>query len=169
MLIDIFDQQYDTLSRGIKEPYNSWRTSRLKEIEAIREADRVQNSERAKAVAVGVLGVLAGAAVAAGNQGGNCYSCGRRRRGAVTIANRASEQAESETSMRRAALQDLGNTMSSDVKPTVLEVKGKTVELKGTIEQQFITWREVLKELRESETTPLQKPTTPQPNPTVGT
>lgn len=177
MLIDTFDQQYETLVRSVKVPYNNWRTSRLKEIEAIREADRVKNSENAKAVAVGVLGVLAGAAVAAGNRGGNCYSCtaaggaiaGAGVAIAVQMAERASIQAESETNMRRAALEELGNTMSSDVKPTVLEVEGKTVELKGTIEQQFNAWRDVLKDLRDSETAPLQKPTAPQAAPTVGT
>src|SRR3546814_5502422 len=84
------------------------------------------------------------------------------------MANRASEQAEAETNMRQAALEGIGNTLSSDVKPTVLEVEGKTVELKGTIEQQFSAWRDVLKELRENETAPLQKPTTPQKSPTVG-
>lgn len=177
MLIDTLDQQYDTLARGIKTPYNNWRTSRLKEIAALREADRVKNSEQAKAVAVGVLGVLAGAAVASQGGSGNCYGCGTTGAviagGAVAIAvqmaNRASEQAESETNMRRAALEELGNSMSSDVKPTVLEVEGKSVELKGTIEQQFSTWRDVLKELRESETAPLQKPTTPLPGRPVGT
>lgn len=177
MLIDTFDQQYETLARSLKAPYNSWRTSRLKEIDAIREADRVANAEKSKAVAVGVLAVLAGAALASQNSNGSCYSCstaggaiaGAGVAVAVQMATRASQQAESETNMRRAALEELGNSMTSDVKPTVLEVEGKTVELKGTIEQQFSAWRDVLKELRESETAPLQKPTTPQSAPTVGT
>lgn len=177
MLIDTFDQQYESLARSLKTPYNNWRTSRLKEIAAIREADRVANAEKSKAVAVGVLAVLAGAAAASGNSRGTCYGCaaaggaiaGAGVAIAVQMAERASAQAESETNMRRAALEELGNSMSSDVKPTVLEVEGKTVELKGTIEQQFSAWREVLKELRESETAPLQKLTKPQAAPTVGT
>src|SRR3546814_17803185 len=90
-------------------------------------------------VAVGVLGFLVGAAAAAQNSDGNCYSCataGAAIAGgavaiAVQMANRASEQAEAETNMRQAALEGIGNTLSSDVKPTVLEVEGKTVEQIG--------------------------------------
>src|SRR3546814_1794534 len=102
-------------------------------------SDLVKNSEQAKAVAVGVLGVLVGAAAASQNSNGNCYSCataGAAIAGgavaiAVQMANRASEQAEAETNMRQAALEGIGNTLSSDVKPTVLEVEGKTVEQIG--------------------------------------
>jgi len=162
-LIDTLDQQYDGLAKSISDPYTLWRASRLKEINAIREVDKVQNEEQAKAVAAGVFGVLLGVALASqSNSGGGCYGCTTAgvavAAGAVAIgvqmATRASEQAASETALRRTALEELGNSLATDVKPTIVEVEGKTVELKGTVEEKFKAWREVLQSLQELETGP---------------
>lgn len=159
LLIDTLDQQYEGLARSVRTPYDQWRTSRLREIEALREVDRVNNQEKAKAVAVGTLAILAGAALAAGNKGGNCYGCattgavvaGAGVAIAVQMASKASEQAESEANLRRANLIELGNSLRSDVQVTVVEVEGKTIELKGSIEEKFKNWKAALEELRASE------------------
>jgi hypothetical protein len=163
LLVDTLDQQYDGLSRGVGEAYTKWRTSRLKEINALRESDRVQNNERAKGAAIGVLGVLAGVAIASQNRGGSCYGCtsaglavgGIAVAVGAQMAVKAYEQASSETQLHKAALEELGQSLATDVKPTVVEVEGKTVELKGTVEQKFQSWREVLQNLRDSENAPL--------------
>lgn len=144
-LVDTLDQQYDGLARGVGGAYTNWRTSRLKEIGSIRETDRVKNEEQAKAVAVGMLAILAGAAVASQNRNGSCYNCttagvavaGVGVAYAVQMAVKASEQASAETSLHKAALEELGQSLTSDVKPTVVEVEGQTVELRGTIEEKF--------------------------------
>ena len=168
-LVDTFDEQYDGLARGVGDAYTNWRSSRFKEITAIRTADEVKNAETAKGIAVGVLAVLAGAAIA--SQGGSsCYGCGTAGvlvAGAgvaigAQMAIKASEQASAETKLRQAALEELGHSLVADVRPTVIEVEGKTFELKGTIEEKFQAWRQVLKELYESENTPLG--VTPSPS-----
>ena len=163
LLVDTLDQQYDGLSRGVGGAYTQWRSSRLKEIHAIRESDRAKNEEQAKAVAIGVLGILAGAAVASQDRGGRCPGCSTAGVAvgtiavayAVQMAMKASEQASAEASMHKAALEELGNSLTGDVKPTVVEVEGQTVELRGTVEQKFQQWREVLKGLRDNETAPV--------------
>ncbi len=168
LLVDTLDQQYDGLARSVGDAYTQWRSSRLKEINAIRASDKMQNEEQAKAITVGVLGVLAGAALASQNRRGNCPSCVTTgvAVGAVAVAVgvqmavKASEQATAETELRKAALEELGQSLAADVKPTVVEVEGKTVELKGTIEEKFKSWRELLQSLRDNETAPLA-PVTP--------
>lgn len=152
-LIDTLDQQYDSLARDISGAYSQWRLARLKEIDAIREAERVKRDEQGKAVAIGILGVLAGAALASNN---NCYSCattgaaiaGATAAIAVQKATQASEQAEAETKLRKLALAELEQSLINDVKPIVIDVEGRTVTLTGTVEEKFRKWREVLKELR---------------------
>lgn len=161
-LVDTLDQQYDGLARNVGDAYTQWRTSRLKEINAIRETDRVKNQEQTKAAAVGILGALAGVAIASQSRKG-CYGCttagvavgGVAVAVGVQMAVKASEQATAETSMRKAALEELGQSLSTDIKPTVIEVEGKTVELRGTVEEKFKAWRDVLKEMREAEKAPL--------------
>ena len=71
------------------------------------------------------------------------------------MAIKASEQASAETKLRQAALEELGQSLIADVRPTVIEVEGKTFELKGTIEEKFLAWRQVLKALHASENAPL--------------
>lgn len=165
-LIDTFDQQYDGLARNIGDGYTKWRESRLNEIYAIREVDRVNSQEQMKSVVIGVLGVLAGVAI--GSQK-NCSSCrttgvivaGAAATIAVQKAVQASDQAEAELKLRKTALEELGQSLQSDVKPIVIEVEGKTVELKGTVEEKFQRWRQVLKELRDRETG--EMPASPAP------
>jgi hypothetical protein len=167
LLVDTLDQQYDALARDIGGAYTDWRSSRLKEIAAIRESDRVQNKEQAKAVAIGVVGILAGAAIASQSRGGRCYGCttagvavgGIATAVAVQMAMKASEQASAEADLRKSALEELGQSLTTNVGPTVVEVEGKTVELKGTIEEKFAKWRAVLKELQDNETAPRAMPT----------
>lgn len=171
-LVDTLDQQYDGLARGVGDTYTNWRSSRLKEINAIRQADQANNEGKAKGVGVGILGLLAGAAIASQDRKDRrCYGCttaGVVVAGAgvaigAQMAIRASEQASAETKLRQAALEELGQSLAADVKPTVIEVEGKTVELKGTIEEKFQSWRRALKELYDSENAPL--PTIPAATP----
>jgi hypothetical protein len=163
-LIDTLDQQYDSLARDITDAYSQWRRSRLTEINAIREADRVKRDQQGKALAIGILGALAGAAIASNR---NCYSCASTGAAIATVAVaiavqkavQASKQAEADTSLRKIALEELGQSLVSDVKPVVIEVEGRTVELTGTVEEKFQKWREILKELRKMELGPLPKDT----------
>ncbi len=78
---------------------------------------------------------------------------------AVQKAVQASKQAEADTSLRKIALEELGQSLVSDVKPVVIEVEGRTIELTGTVEEKFQKWREILKELRKMELGPLPKDT----------
>ena len=162
-LIDTLDQQYDGLARNIGNTYTQWRSARLKEVNAIREVEQKRDEQQGKAIAIGFLAVLAGAAASSNR---NCYSCGATGAAiagagmaiAVQMATQAAEQAEADTAMRKTALEDLGQSLSTDVKPVIIEVEGKTVELKGTVEEKFKKWREVLSELRENEVGPTREP-----------
>ena len=165
-LIDTFDQQYDGLVRNISDGYTKWRESRLMEMNAIREVDRVNTQQQTKSVVIGVLGVLAGVAIGSQRNCRSCATTGALIAGAATTiavqnAVRASDQAEAETNLRKTALEELGQSLESDVNPIVIEVEGTTVELKGTVEEKFQQWRQVLKELRDRETG--QMPASPVP------
>ncbi len=158
LLIDILDQQYDGLSRNISGGYTQWRVARLKEMNAIRELEKARNKKVSEAVAIGILAaILAGA-----GSRGNCYSCVAAGASIATIAFQhalqTSEQAEAEAKIHKAALEELGQSLASDVEATVIEVEGETIELKGSVEAKFQKWRDVLKNLHERETRPPQKP-----------
>jgi hypothetical protein len=64
--------------------------------------------------------------------------------------------------MHSDSLKQLGESFQSEVQPMVVEVEGRTLQLKGTAEEQYHEWRRLLKELYENETG-LQPPPAPAP------
>jgi hypothetical protein len=63
-------------------------------------------------------------------------------------------------------LKQLGESFQAEVQPMVVEVEGRTLQLKGTAEEQYTEWRRLLKELYENETG-VQVPVTPVPDETA--
>ena len=57
-----------------------------------------------------------------------------------------------EVKMHSDSLKQLGESFQSEVQPMVIEVEGRTLQLKGTAEEQFQEWRKLLRELYENET-----------------
>jgi len=61
--------------------------------------------------------------------------------------------------MHSDSLQQLGESFQAEVQPMVIEVEGRTLQLRGTAEEQYHEWRRLLKELYENETgLPVQAP-----------
>jgi len=50
------------------------------------------------------------------------------------------------------SLKQLGDSFQSEVQPMVVDVEGRTLELRGSAEQQYAEWRQLLRELYETET-----------------
>ena len=59
-----------------------------------------------------------------------------------------SEQAE----IHNEAIRELGDSLEAEVSPMVVEVQGRTVELTGSIEEQYQQWRKLLREIYVNET-----------------
>ena len=58
----------------------------------------------------------------------------------------------SEIKMHGESLKQLGSSFQSEVQPSVVDIEGRTLELKGSAEQQYAEWRRLLRELYENET-----------------
>ena len=58
----------------------------------------------------------------------------------------------SEIKMHGESLKQLGSSFQNEVQPIVVEIEGRTLELKGSAEQQYAEWRRLLRELYENET-----------------
>jgi hypothetical protein len=59
-----------------------------------------------------------------------------------------SKQAE----IHRVAIQELSESFGSEMKPVVMEFKGKEYELTGSAEEQYKHWRELLRKIYYEET-----------------
>ncbi|HCH57089.1 MAG TPA: hypothetical protein DEV64_08365 [Rhodospirillaceae bacterium] len=162
LLIETLDQQYDGLAQSIQSAYTQWRTARLTEMNAIRHAEKLENERAGKAIVTGLLGT---ALIVAGSRSNSCAGCGTAATaaGAVVLAQavqeaiQLSQTAGADRKLHQIALEELGQSLASEVSPVVLEVEGEVVELTGSAEEKFHKWRHIMKKLHDQEVGPMKK------------
>ena len=154
-LVDTLDLQYERLSREMSAEYTQWRSARLNEMNAVRELEKKRNKKVRTAVAVTVLGALVGGGIAAaGGKSGAAIGgvvAGTAAAVGISMAVEASSKAKQDMEIHKAALEELGDSLSNDLQVTVVQIEGETVELRGTADAKFKQWREILKEIHERE------------------
>ncbi len=147
-LIDTLNEHYTNFGETIDEAYGNWRKYSHDELEAEAEAKR-------KAMARGLLGA---AAIIGGVMAGQntSSSAGSAASTAAVIggiyAFKGALDMRSEIKMHGESLKQLGTSFQSEVQPSVVDIEGRTLELKGSAEQQYSEWRRLLRELYENET-----------------
>ena len=57
-----------------------------------------------------------------------------------------------EADIHNEALRELGESLQAEVSPLVVDIEGQTVELSGSIEEQYQKWRKLLHEIYINET-----------------
>ena len=151
LLVDTINNYYDIYYNDMWESYENWRKFRSEELDSIREIDK-------KALAQKVLG--AAAIIGAIALGASSDSDLRDQTGTlrtVMIAGGAYAlvsgfKTSKETEINKEAIEELGASFTTEVEPMVVEVKGKTMKLTGSAEQQYGKWRNLLKEIYINET-----------------
>ena len=147
-LIDTLNEHYTSFGETIDDAYVNWRKYSHDELEAEAEAKR-------KALARGLLGAAAiiGGVIASENTNS---SAGSAASTAAVIggmyAFKSSLDMRSEIKMHGESLKQLGSSFQNEVQPSVVDIEGRTLELKGSAEQQYAEWRRLLRELYENET-----------------
>ena len=165
MLIDTLTSHYEVFYANMWDPYVSWRKSRCEEMEALQE---VENKSMWRKIGGGAL--IAGAIALDLLGGGNNTATLRNVMlvgGAMAVKSGIDLGGQAE--IHEDAIRELGASFESEVKPLVVEVDGKTVELTGSAETQYANWRHLLKNIYATETglgdtnLPVSKPATPAP------
>ena len=164
-LIDILDQQYDGLSKNISDAYTQWRISRLTEMNSVREIERLENERTTKAIVGGIAGV--GLIILGAQSNNSCPGCGAVGVGAgglilaksIEAAIEANGTAKADIEIHKRSLEELGQSLATEVTPVVIEVEGSTVELKGSADAKFSQWRKIMEKLHEREVGPIDDTT----------
>jgi hypothetical protein len=66
-------------------------------------------------------------------------------------AIKSSIDMRSEIKMHGESLKQLGSSFQNEVQPSVVDIEGRTLELKGSADQQYAEWRALLDELFEAD------------------
>lgn len=157
-LLDTINEHYSLFADNMSEPYTNWRRYSYSELEAKDEARRAALTRKLLGAAAIVGGLVVGAE--ANTYAGQAAATGAIFGGAYAVKSGFDKGAE--VKMHSDSLKQLGESFQSEVQPMVVEVEGRTLQLKGTAEEQYQEWRRLLKELYENETG-TAPPVTPAP------
>lgn len=165
LLIDTINDYYDIYYQDLWEPYSNWRRFRQEEVVTLRKLER-------QALTRQILGVTAiVGAIVLGTASDYETAVQTRPLQDVLIAGGAysvysGHQVRQESKINQEAIEELGESFSSEAEPLAIEVEGQTVRLTGSAEQQYAAWRDMLKQIYaqetglidESESLPIDRP-----------
>ncbi len=150
LMIDTLNGHFDNFYREMERPYMEWRKARSDEAEKQRELEKAALNRTLLGVASIVGAIFIGVASPEYNAGLDTLSDVMVVGGAAAIKSGMDKR--SEASIHRESIEELGTSFSSETRPLVVEVEGKTIELTGSAEAQYEQWRELMGQIYASET-----------------
>jgi hypothetical protein len=147
-LLDTINEHYALFAENIADPYMNWRRYSFDEIEAQDEAKRQALTRKLLGAAAIIGGLVAGTET--NTYVGQAAATAAIFGGAYAIKSGFDKGAE--VKMHGDSLKQLGESFQAEVQPLVVEVEGRTLQLRGTADEQYHEWRRLLRELYENET-----------------
>lgn len=151
LLVDTLNGHFDNFHGEMDSPYLEWRKARTIEEQARRKAEHDATMRKAMGIAA-IAGAIAIEAL-----GGNST-----RRSTASLRNmmvlggayvvKTGFDMDSQSGIHRDAIEELGESFSTEAEPIVIELDGETHELTGSAQAQYAEWRGLLKKLYFSET-----------------
>ena len=148
LFVDTLDDFYGQFYREMKPSYHEWRFATYSEAIKLRQLDKKARNRMITGAALIAGGLYAGSespsyAAQAASTGAVIGGIGAIRSG-LNIRKDAEIHAQS--------LKELSASLGSEITPFVLDIEGKTIELKGTADAQYEQWRRILKDIYVAET-----------------
>jgi hypothetical protein len=147
-LVDTLNEYYTNFGASMAGPYTNWRKYTHEELEA-------QSLAKRQALTKQVLGAVAvvGGIIAGSNSNSSAATAASTAAviGGIYAFKSGLDQ-RSEIRTHTESLKQLGDSFQSEVQPMVVDVEGRTLQLKGSAEEQYAEWRQLLKQLYENET-----------------
>lgn len=147
-LVDTLNEHYSNFAESMSVPYTSWRKAGYDELEARSKAERESLTREILGAVAVVGGIVAGAN--SNSSAASAASTAAVIGGMYAFKSGLDQRAEIKTHTE--SLKQLGDSFQSEVQPMVVDVEGRTLQLKGSAEEQYAEWRVLLKQLYENET-----------------
>lgn len=147
MYVDTLNQQYEKFYAEMWPSYENWRQLNLTEREAIKKIKRDAMTRQ-------LLGaLLIAGAIAAGSQDANI---GRAVAPAMVIIGGqvfiSGWNVSKESEMHKAAIEELSESFGAEMQPVTMEFEGQQYKLTGSAEEQFKSWKTLLRQIYFAET-----------------
>jgi hypothetical protein len=147
-LVDTLNEHYTNFSETMGDAYGNWRKYSHEELEAESEARRKAITRQVLGAVAVVGGIIAGSE--ANSSAGSAASTAAVLGGIYAFKSGLDMRAE--IKMHGESIKQLGSSFQNEVQPIVVDIEGRTLELKGSAEQQYAEWRQLLREMYENET-----------------
>ena len=147
-LVDTLNEYYANFGGSMAVPYTEWRKYTHEELEAEAQAKREALTRQVLGAVAVVGGIMAGAET--NSSAGSAAATAAVIGGMYAFKSGLDKRAE--IKIHTESLKQLGDSFQSEVQPMVVDVEGRTLQLKGSAEEQYAEWRRLLRELYENET-----------------
>ncbi len=148
MFIDGLDTHYSDFYTQMQEAYSGWRSQNYWEREALKHSAESSTGGGTSVGIISTSGVLPWE--------GTGPVCGTPGVFGGFEPKKRSEQVQREAEAKKKShieeLRELGASLASDMAPLLVEVEGKVLQLTGSVEAQYASWRELLREIFATET-----------------
>ena len=162
VFVDTLQGHYTGFSEEMYDPYQEWRKASYEETVALRELESEAQREM----------IAGGAAIIAGIVAQTSGSRTTRSAGAVGVIGggallKRGLEKRAESKIHSLALEELGQSLDAEITPRVIELEDRTVQLTGSVEDQYGQWRELLADIYAAELAALKPPDSPEAAPTL--
>ncbi|MYB34090.1 MAG: hypothetical protein F4X92_02975 [Gammaproteobacteria bacterium] len=150
LFVDRLQAQFEDFNYQVDDSYRVWQEQSLHDVRTARELRRKAQGKKF----LGAL-LLLGAAVGAANADSSAEEVATAAAlvgGAMTLSQ--GFQNSNEAKFHRDSINEIGQTADSAVAPHVIRFEEETKELKGTADEQYRQWIELLREIYLLEETP---------------
>ncbi len=147
MFIDRLQSYYRDFTTHMRQPYDQWR--RESYVEALR-LKQIKSEATARKIG-GALAILAGI-LAQGSSSSITRSAGVVGIGAGAYIFKSGIDRGAEASIHAAALREMSESLNAEITPHTMTLADRSVTLTGTVEEQYVQWRALLREIYLTET-----------------
>ena len=147
MFVDTLQEYYASFVRQMEEPYLEWRRAFYEENQALQEV-RAQARNRI----IGGLVAVAAGILAQGVGSRTARTAGAVGIGAGATAVMSGLNKREEAKVHAEALEEISASMDAEMQPHTMKLENRTITLSGSVNEQYSQWRELLRDIYNSET-----------------
>ncbi|HJN52814.1 MAG: hypothetical protein QGI68_12840 [Pseudomonadales bacterium] len=148
LFIDTLDDYYAKFYTDMQLPYHDWREYTYDEAIKLQQMEKEAKTRMLGGAAMIVGGIVAGQK--SGTYAGQIGAGVAVAEGAGVVKAGFNKRKEAE--IHADSLRELSASLGAEITPIVLDIEGKTIELSGTVSEQYTQWRRILKEIYAEET-----------------
>ena len=146
LFVDTLTEYYANFHAQMSEPYDNWRSFSYDEEVARRKQKRIALLQ----TIAGAAGVLGGIVLEGDDEASSAAKQAAIIGGSVAVQMGINKFQE--VKLHVEALRELASSFDSEVAPLLVEVEGQTLRLTGSVEAQYATWRQLMRDFFIAET-----------------